>query len=82
MWYHKTKLGTFWIVESEKDHRYYLGMDEDSLGIYDRLDQAIHDIKAQETGCLKWDQARNSDIPEDIREWVEGEPDDWSASAK
>lgn len=77
MWYHKTKLGTFWIVESEENHQYYLGMDEDSLGAYKRLEDAIHDIKDQATGSLKWDMARNPTVPEDIHEWVEGEPEDW-----
>lgn len=77
MWYHKTKLGTFWIVESDANHEYYLGMDEESLGHYKRLEDAIHDIKSQETGNLRWDMAKQPEVPEDIHEWVEGEPDNW-----
>ena len=78
MWYHKTRLGTFWIVEDDKSHDYYLGMDEDSLGVYHRLEDAIHDIKCQETGELKWDLAKAPEVPEDIHDWVEGEPEHWS----
>ncbi len=79
MWYHKTKLGTFWIVESEDTHQYYLGMDEDSIGCYKRLEDAIGDIKKQETGNLKWDQSRNIEVPDDVvHEWVEGEPENWN----
>ncbi len=79
MWYHKTKLGTFWIVESEDTHQYYLGMDDDSIGCYKRLEDAIRDIKVQETGNIKWDQSRNIEVPEDVmHEWVEGEPENWN----
>ena len=81
MWYHKTKLGTFWIVESEGDHEYYMGMDDESLGHYKRLEDAIHDIKAQETGHLKWDMLKQPEVPEDIHEWVEGEPENWEKGA-
>ena len=58
MWHHKTRLGTFWIVESDETHRYTMGMDDETLGTYQRLEDAIHDIKDQETGNLKWDQSR------------------------
>lgn len=79
MWYHKTKLGTFWIVESEDTHQYYLGMDDDSIGCYKRLEDAIKDIKEQETGNIKWDQSRSIEIPDDVvHDWVEGEPENWN----
>jgi hypothetical protein len=79
MWYHKTKLGTFWIVESEDTHQYYLGMDEDSIGCYKRLEDAIRDIKEQSTGNLKWDESRNIEVPEDVVHlWEEGEPENWN----
>lgn len=77
MWYHKTKLGTFWIVESDS-HQYYLGLDEDSLGCYQRIEDAIKDIKEQATGNLKWDESRGAWVPEDVYEWVEGEPENWN----
>lgn len=77
MWHHKTKIGTFWIVESEDHHEYYLGFDEDSLGKYQRIEDAIHDIQAHETGELKWDLSSIANIPERITEWQEGEPDNW-----
>ena len=78
IWHHKTKIGTFWIVESEESHQYYLGMDNDSLGCYKRLEDAIKDIREQSTGQLKWDEARSSFVPEDVHEWVEGEPENWN----
>lgn len=79
MWFHKTKLGTFWIVESEENHQYYLGFDEDSLGCYKRLEDAIKDIKDKETGNLKWDESRSLAVPEDVvHQWEEGEPENWN----
>lgn len=81
MWHYKTKIGTFWIVESDEDHEYYLGMDEESLGHYERLDDAIKVIRSQETGNLKWDMVRQPDVPEDIHEWADGEPENWEESA-
>ncbi len=78
MWYHKTKLGTFWIVESEESHQYYLGMDSDSLGCYQRIEDAIKDIRNQSTGQLKWDEARAPVVPDDVHEWAEGEPENWN----
>jgi hypothetical protein len=78
MWHHKTKLGTFWIVESEDNHQYYLGLDSDSIGCYKRLEDAIRDIKEQSTGYLKWDESRNIEVPDDVvHQWEEGEPDNW-----
>lgn len=77
MWYHKTKIGTFWIVESEEDHRYYMGLDEESLGAYQRIEDAIQDIREQKTGSLKWDVSKEASIPEDLLEWDEGEPSNW-----
>lgn len=78
MWYHKTKLGTFWIVESEDNHQFYLGLDEESLGCYKKLEDAIQDIRLQKTGNLKWDEHRAAEVPEDVvHEWEEGEPENW-----
>ena len=78
MWYHKTKIGTFWIVESEENHDYYMGFDEDSLGCYKRIEDAIKDIQSHETGNLRWDESRGAWVPEDVHEWVEGEPENWN----
>ena len=78
MWHHKTRLGTFWIVESEQNHQYYVGMDDDSIGIYQRLEDAIHVIKDHETGNPKWDLSRRIEVPEDIHQWDEGEPEYWN----
>ncbi len=78
MWYHKTKIGTFWIVESEESHQYYLGMDEESLGCYKRIEDAIHDIKDQTTGNIKWDASKSVEVPEDLQQWTEGEPESWN----
>lgn len=77
MWHYKTKQGTFWIVESDADHEYYLGMDEESLGHYKRLEDAFHDIRCQETGNIKWDMVKQPDVPDNITEWMEGEPENW-----
>lgn len=77
MWHHKTKIGTFWIVESEDKQEFYLGFNEDSLGKYDKLEDAIADIMAHETGDLKWDMSNITQIPETITDWDEGEPENW-----
>ncbi len=77
MWHHKTKVGTFWIVESEDTHEYYLGFDGDSLGQYKRLEEAIKHINEHETGEMKWDMSTLSDLPEDLSAWQDGEPDNW-----
>ena len=77
MWHHKTKVGTFWIVESDEDHEYYLGFDGDSLGHYKRLDEAIKHINEHETGEMKWDMSNLSDLPTDLAAWQEGEPENW-----
>jgi len=78
MWHHKTKLGNFWIVESEDDHEFYMGLDDESLGHYLRLEDAIRDIKEQRTGSLRWDLSKGAEIPEDVNEWDLGEPDNWN----
>lgn len=79
MWYHKTKLGTFWIVESEDTHQFFLGFDEESLGCYQRIEDAIRDIREQSTGYLKWDESRNITVPDDpVHQWEEGEPENWN----
>ena len=78
MWHHKTKIGTFWIVESEQNHEYYLGLDEESLGQYKRIEDAIKDICEHQTGNLEWDIAANVTVPEDVFEWAEGEPENWN----
>lgn len=78
MWYHKTRLGTLWIVESEEDHQYYLGMDEESLGTYKKIEDAMRDIREHETGFLKWDLDSKTQAPDQLEQWQEGEPENWS----
>jgi hypothetical protein len=78
MWHHKTKLGNFWIVESEENHEFYIGLDDEALGHYKRLEDAIRDIRQQRTGSYRWDVAKNAAVPEDVTEWEEGEPDYWN----
>lgn len=76
MWHHKTKIGTFWIIEAEANDAYFLGFDEESLGKYKKIEDAIHDIVEHETGDLKWDLSSIS-VPESIEQWQEGEPENW-----
>lgn len=78
MWHHKTKVGTFWIVESDKNHEYTLGFDNETLGCYNQLERVITDIKSHETGNLKWDMSEVTTIPEDMHHWSEGEPENWN----
>ncbi|HET9843552.1 MAG TPA: hypothetical protein VFP93_02720 [Gammaproteobacteria bacterium] len=78
MWHLKTKLGTFWIIESDKEaQKYYLGCEDDKLGEYNSLDKILDDVCNQETGFLKWDEQLKVTAPHDIGEWEEGPPENW-----
>ena len=81
MWHLKTKLGTFWIVESDDElHQYFLGCDDDNLGAYPSVDEAVIHVINQETGYLKWDIHPHVQAPESIEQWMEGPPKEWVES--
>ena len=81
MWYLKTKLGLFWIVESDEpmaSPQYTLGMDDDSLGFYQSVEAAIQDVCDHKTGAIKWDASLRADAPHDVSGWVQGQPESWN----
>lgn len=78
MWHVKTKLGTFWIVESdEQAQKYYLGCEDEDLGSYDSVLNAVQDVCNHETGRLEWDEQISVKVPENIEDWDEGPPEGW-----
>lgn len=79
MWHLLTKLGTFWIADAKEKEgeKYVLGLDDDTLGIYNKLDDVIVDIKAHTTGNLDWDSQTRLKIPDSLKEWKQGEPKGW-----
>lgn len=78
MWHFKTRLGTFWVAPLAKEtHKYYLGVDDHELGIYEDAERAAQDVHDQSTGYLKWDCLDRIRAPEHITEWVEGVPPEW-----
>lgn len=78
MWHYLTKLGTFWIAEGDnKEEKYVLGLNDETLGVYHRVDDVILDIKAHSTGNLEWDSDTRLKIPTDLTMWQQGEPKDW-----
>jgi hypothetical protein len=81
MWYLKTKLGTFWLVETDSDikDRYFLGINDQELGSYNNADIAVKDVYEQTTGYLKWDCQAKIKVPESISQWNQGEPENWQA---
>lgn len=86
MWHLKTKLGTFWVIPVKDNlkkpkhiHRsqFYLGVNDEELGMYTDAEQAAKDVHDQQTGFYKWDSQPRIFVPEHIDEWVEGEPTEW-----
>lgn len=79
MWHLKTKMGTFWIIESEEpeNRHFFYGLDDDALGSHQQLNEVLDDICTQSTGSLLWDGASNVTAPHDIAQWVDGEPESW-----
>jgi len=78
MWHLRTRLGVFWVVPiSESMHQYYLGIDDQELGIYADAEQAARDVHEQTTGFFEWDMEPRAQAPEHINQWVEGEPKNW-----
>lgn len=82
MWYLKTRLGTFWVApissaDRNSKNKYYLGVDDQELGIYSDIEQAAKDVHDQSTGFYKWDSQARVRAPEHIADWTEGEPKTW-----
>lgn len=79
MWHLKTKLGTFWVVETnnETNERYFLGINDQELGAYNDLETAAKDVYEQSTGYLQWDSQAKVKVPESISQWAEGDPETW-----
>lgn len=78
MWHLRTKQGTFWVVEEPKSHKYYLGVDDDELGVYDNAELAAKDVHDQVTGYPQWDCLSRIKAPENLANWAVGEPDHWN----
>ncbi len=81
MWHLKTKLGTFWLVEANNDteDRYLLGINDQELGAYDNIELAAHDVYEQATGYLQWDCQAKIKVPNNISQWIEGTPENWTS---
>ena len=80
MWHLKTKLGTFWILETSEDNEeYLLGVNDEQLCRYKSTDAAIKDVCEQSTGYLSWDCQSRVRAPTDLSGWHEGVPDNWEA---
>ncbi len=78
MWYLKTRLGTFWVAPiSDIKNQYYLGVDDQELGVYSDIEKAAKDVHDQSTGYFKWDSQARVKAPEHISQWTEGEPQTW-----
>ena len=77
MWHLRTKQGTFWVVEEPDTQKFFLGVNNDELGIYEDADSAAKDVHGQATGFLQWDCQSRVRAPEDLTSWIEGEPSDW-----
>jgi hypothetical protein len=79
MWHLKTKLGVFWVAPAieKANKKYFLGVNDQELGVYIDAEQAARDVHDQCTGYYKWDSQAKVQAPEHIAEWVEGEPKDW-----
>ncbi len=78
MWHLKTKMGVFWVAAiDEKSKKYYLGVNDQELGVYNDAEQAAKDVRDQRTGYLRWDVESKVKAPEHISEWASGEPRDW-----
>jgi hypothetical protein len=54
-----------------------LGCDEEPLGCYTALEDALTDMVNQETGYLKWDEALHIKPPPNIEQWEQGSPENW-----
>ncbi|KAF0112175.1 MAG: hypothetical protein FD149_2475 [Rhodospirillaceae bacterium] len=67
-WTLRTSVGLFWIAP-DRDHRYTLGLDDETLGNYHSPGKAGDDVFLHATGHSPWDESSFS-APEDISEWL------------
>lgn len=78
MWHLKTRLGTFWVIPlADVANKFYLGVNEQELGVYNEAEQAARDVHDQLTGYYRWDCQPRVRAPEHIAQWAEGEPQNW-----
>lgn len=79
MWHLKTKLGTFWLVESEgtESKKFLFGVDDHELGTYTDVAAAAKDVYQQATGFLQWDSQSKVRAPTNIEQWNTGLPEGW-----
>ena len=80
MWHLKTRLGTFWVMESEdpkSSDKFLLGIDDDELAEFSSADDAAEHVYAQETGFYKWDCLAKHKAPPSLAQWETGAPEDW-----
>ena len=77
MWHLKTRMGTFWVVETDEPNHYCLGVDNDKLGDYEDAELAAKDVLEQSTGYFEWDCQSRVKVPEDLAHWTKGQPDGW-----
>lgn len=78
MWHFKTVVGVFWIVGAEDSTRFFLGIDEESLGAYDSYLSALNSVNEHTTGYLPWDTLIQMHVPAVVEEWLLGEPKAWA----
>lgn len=78
MFHMKNRIGTFWILEPEASgEKYVLGCNNDTIGEYNSLDEAVLSVVAHDTGYIEWDMAEKVKVPKSLEEWQQGEPEDW-----
>ena len=78
MWHFKTVMGIFWIVRAEESEKFFLGIDEESLGTYKSYQDALDGINTHMTGYLAWDTETQMHVPASIESWMLGEPAAWA----
>jgi len=80
MRYLKTKLGTFWIAPAlEYKGKYFLGVDDEALWLFDSPENASKAVAEQTTGFLNWDAQLRVKAPQGLQDWEEGEPKHWAS---
>ena len=79
MWHLRTKLGVFRVTPLIEggSQKFFLGVNDQELGIYSDAEKAARDVHDQCTGYYQWDSHPKVRAPEHIAEWQAGEPNDW-----